>query len=100
MPDSNAGETSVISKHNLPDLNVDADLHGSAATLPDDVEQDPLAAADDDEPSCVNCGQTQWLSPDGARCYYCATDQPAHRGRAKRVVELRCHPGAHILGVR
>jgi hypothetical protein len=47
MPDSDqgygTGETSIISKQNLPDLNVDADLHGTAATMPDDVEQDPLA---------------------------------------------------------
>lgn len=59
-PDSDqgygTGETSIISKSNLPDLATDADGNGSAATVPDDVETDPLAAEDEsDEWECEIC---------------------------------------------
>jgi hypothetical protein len=102
MPDIDqgygTGETSIVSKSNLPDLATDADKHGAAATVPGDIETDPLAG--DEEQVCVNCEQSQWLSPDGTLCYYCHTEQPAHRGGAKRVVELRCHPSSRIVRVR
>ena len=71
----------------MPDLNIDADLHCTAATVPDDIETDPPAGTN--EPVvCVNCEQSQWLSPDRTRCYYCNTEQPGHRAR-RATVEYR-----------
>ena len=100
MPDSDqgygTGETSIISKQNPPGLNIDADVHGTAATVPDDIETDPLTSADE-LVLCVNCEQSQWLSPDRTRCYYCATDQPAHRARRATVEHRRF---GRIISVR
>lgn len=110
-PDSDRGYgTGETSKHNLPDLNVDADLHGTAATVPDsypeDIETDPLAGAEVGEypDYCPGCGFGGYLGLPGDVCTVCGYLTPGRRGQAshrtrRATVERVTHPGARILGV-